>query len=92
MSQEAGPTINHQYRLNHFTPAAHDAHLGDLVYDLTNQLNALTAAYLALLAHMDTANVAGLGNANVATYSPAAVAPATATYPAVYPVLRPDQR
>ena len=57
-----------QHRLNHETPAAANAHLGDVIYDLINNYNALNTKYLALLAHMDAANVSGLGNAHVTTY------------------------
>lgn len=60
---------NNQYKLNHSMPAAYEACLGDCINDLITQLNALTTAYQALLAHLDAANVAGIGNANVATYS-----------------------
>ena len=50
-------------------PAFRDAHFGDLVYDLVNQVNALSAQFTALLAHLDTANVAGIGNANHTTFA-----------------------
>ncbi len=56
-----------------------DLKLGNLLFDLIaahNQLkadhNALQAQYAALLAHLDTADVAGIGNANVATFGAAA--------------------
>ena len=71
---EAG-YVNHQDQLNRMAPAAARAKLGDQVYDLTNRLNALGAAYAdlagkfnALMAALDTANVAGIGNANAATF------------------------
>jgi hypothetical protein len=59
--------------------------LGTLLFDLIaahNQLeadhNTLRTQYEALLAHLDTADVAGIGNANAATYGTAA---STATAP-----------
>jgi hypothetical protein len=62
-------------RLNRMSPAAHEAHLGDVIEDLITNYNALQAShadlltkYAALLAHLDTANVAGIGNTNAATY------------------------
>lgn len=55
-------------RLNRMNPAAHEASLGDVTEDLITQINALTAKYNALLAHLDTANVTGIGNANASTY------------------------
>ncbi len=51
-----------QAQLNLFTPAAADSNLGDVIYDLINNHN-------ALLAHLDTGNVTGIGNANTATYA-----------------------
>jgi hypothetical protein len=58
--------------LNRSMNAAARARLGDVIYDLINQHN-------ALLAHLDTANVTGIGNANAATYS--VTTPANRTYP-----------
>lgn len=80
MTQQAG-YINHQDQLNRMNPASAHASLGSVVYDLINALNDLHAKYVALLTHMDTANVAGLGAANAATYGP--------TLP---PVKLPEQR
>lgn len=57
-----------QHVLNHMGPAASIGHLGDMIYDLTNAYNALQAKYELLLAHLDTANVAGIGDTNVATF------------------------
>lgn len=57
-----------RHRLNHMNPAAWKASLGDVIYDLLNAYNDLAAKYNALLAHLDTANVGGIGNANVATF------------------------
>lgn len=48
--------------LNRCMPAAHDVQLGQVLADLIGQHN-------ALLAHLDSANVAGVGNGNVAAYS-----------------------
>jgi len=68
-----------QEQLNRLAPAARDAHLGDVIEDLITNYNLLQASYVALgtkyaalLAHLDTANVAGIGNTNVATYGVAA--------------------
>lgn len=65
-------------RLNNLTPGAKSAKLGQVIEDLIVNYNALQAShadlltkYAALLAHLDTANVAGIGNANVATYGSA---------------------
>ncbi|HEX7906769.1 MAG TPA: hypothetical protein VF534_01570 [Paraburkholderia sp.] len=62
-------------RLNNLTPGAKSAQLGQVIEDLLVNYNALQAShadlltkYTALLAHMDTANVAGLGAAHSATY------------------------
>jgi hypothetical protein len=78
---EAG-MINRRYELNQMAPAAHDASLGDCLYDLLNAYNDLAGKYNALLAHLDTANVAGIGNANAATFGESA-------YPSL---LLPEQR
>lgn len=59
---------NVQDELNRSMPAAKDAALGDVLNDLITQHNALVVKYQALLAHLDVANVTGIGNANVATY------------------------
>lgn len=50
-----------QSAVNKMAPAASKAKLGDAVADLIKQHN-------ALLAKLDTANVAGIGNNNVATF------------------------
>jgi predicted transcriptional regulator len=60
-----------QDELNRSMPAATRARLGDVIYNLINQHN-------ALLVHLDTANVTGIGNANAATYS--VTLPAERTY------------
>jgi hypothetical protein len=69
------------------TQAGVDLKLGNLLFDLIaahNQLeadfNALQSKYEALLAHLDTADVAGIGNANAATYGAAG---STATAPLI---------
>lgn len=59
---------NNQDVLNRSMPAAHQARLGDCINDLITQHNDLVSKYNALLAHLDTANVAGIGNGNVAAY------------------------
>ena len=70
---EAG-LMSHRDRLNRLNPVAAKAKLGDVIYDLIAAHNALAAQYNTLLAHLDTANVAGIGAANAATYAaPAAV-------------------
>jgi len=73
-----------QKRLNRLAPAARDAHLGDVIEDLITNHNLLLASYNdlqtkydALLAHLDTANVTGIGNANAATYGETATTAAT---------------
>ena len=51
-------------------PVERDAHMGDVLYDTLNAVNSLLTQFKALLAHLDTANVTGIGNANAATYAP----------------------
>ena len=58
------PRIDHRLRLNKCMPAASDAHLGDVIYDLVNNHNAL----LTLLAG------AGITGIDAATLAPLAVA------------------
>jgi hypothetical protein len=65
--------------LNRMTPGAYHAKVGDQVYDLTNGHNDLLAAYKRLLAKLDTANIAGGGNA-------------AAAGPVLAPVLLPEAR
>ncbi|SAK98716.1 hypothetical protein AWB80_07575 [Caballeronia pedi] len=67
-------------RLNRMSPAAHDARLGDVIEDLITNYNKMQASfadlktkYANLLAHLDTANVAGIGNTNASTYGSAVV-------------------
>jgi len=67
MPRDAG-FRNLRDELNRMTPGARDAFLGDVVYDLINMVNQQAAQINGLLAHLDTANVAGIGNANAATY------------------------
>lgn len=55
-------TGNVQDELNRCMPAAKHAQLGDVLNDLITQHN-------ALLAKLDTANLAGMGTNNVATLS-----------------------
>ena len=59
-----------QKKLNNATPGAREALLGDVIYDLINAHNDLKTKYLALLAHIDTGNVTGIGNGNTTAYSP----------------------
>jgi hypothetical protein len=73
--------------LNALAPEAGDLKLGNLLTAMIsshNQLisdhNALQTKYVALLAHMDSANVAALGTAHAATYGAAA---STASAPSV---------
>ena len=70
--------------LNGAMPASAKAKLGQTIDDLVQNYNALKAdhdalvvKYAALLAHLDTANVAGIGNANAATYGAAVDTSAT---------------
>jgi len=67
-----------QDQLNRAQPIFKHVGLGDILNDLITQLNAVTAKYNALLAHVDTANVAGIGNTNVATYGVSGPAALTA--------------
>lgn len=60
--------INFQDELNRCMPIAERALLGTWLYELTQSFNALEAKYNALLAHLDTGNVTGIGNTNAATY------------------------
>jgi hypothetical protein len=53
---------NYQSDLNRLTPGARNARLGDTLYQMVNNFN-------LLLAHLDTANVTGIGNTNVATFT-----------------------
>ncbi|WP_175787427.1 hypothetical protein [Burkholderia anthina] len=57
-----------QANLNNASPAAADAKLGDVQNDLITAFNALLSQYQALLAHLDVANVTGIGSANASTY------------------------
>jgi hypothetical protein len=73
------PATAIQSALTKSHPAASKAKLGDVVYDLLAQNNALVADLAAfrvqhnlLLAHLDVANVTGIGAANAATYGAAA--------------------
>lgn len=68
MSHNIG-TGNVVDELNRCMPAASHAQLGTLLQDLITNYNAMTTKYNALLAHLDTANVAGIGNTNAATYA-----------------------
>jgi hypothetical protein len=60
-------------------PAAQAAKLGTTLYNLIAAYNGLEAKYLALLAHLDAANVTGIGNANVATYGGVSTVPLPST-------------
>jgi hypothetical protein len=67
------------HRLDKMNPVAKEVKLGHLLEDVLVNYNALQvtcaalqAKYELLLAHLDTANVAGIGAANVATYGVAA--------------------
>lgn len=83
--------VNNQKNLNTISPATARAKLGDVIYDLIGHLNAtqadlaaLSAKHTALLAHLDAANVTGIGTTNAASFAaPAATGLA---------VLTPDQR
>lgn len=62
---------NYAHQLNHASPANADAQLGTTLEELIAGYNDLAAKYSALLAKLDTANVAGVGNNNAATLGPA---------------------
>jgi hypothetical protein len=72
--------------LNDFSSAAGDLKPGTLlasiiaVHNHQAEHNTLRAQYQALIAHMDAANVTGLGNSHVANYSASA---STASAPSV---------
>lgn len=68
MSGPGNKTVKND--LNHLSPAAYRAQLGQVIEDLINAHNDLRAQFVALLAHLDTANVAGIGNGNAAAYGP----------------------
>lgn len=55
-----------QSNLNRMNLAAKRAGLGDALADAIDQINRLTVAHNALCAKLDAANVAGIGNNNVA--------------------------
>jgi hypothetical protein len=70
--------------LNRSMAAASRARLGDVIYDLMNNHNALVAQFQAFLTHVDTAAVTGIGTANEATYGAGLITitlPAERTYP-----------
>lgn len=74
MANEKAKLGTNQRKLNHSSPAASKAKLGDTVADLVAQVNALssqlaalTTKYNATQAKLDAANVAGMGTNNVAT-------------------------
>jgi hypothetical protein len=81
------PNLGHAVRaLNALAPEAGDVRLGTLIINLITQYNALQAdmvalrtKYNALLAHIDTGNVAGIGNTNVANFGQAALTSAAAS-------------
>ena len=64
--------FNHRSELNKVTRATERAALGNVIYDLIAGYNDLSAKHVALLAHLDTADVAGIGNGNTAAFSPTA--------------------
>lgn len=53
-------TGNPQHDLNHSTPAANNARLGDRLFDLITQVNLLTAQHNALMAALVAANGASV--------------------------------
>lgn len=57
-----------EHLINTMTPGASMAGLGSLIRSLYDRLQQQETQYNALLAHLDTANVAGIGNANAATF------------------------
>lgn len=63
-----------QQKINRMTPAAADVGLGDTVEEIITKFNALQASFQSLLAHLDTANVTGIGNQNAANYGNSLVA------------------
>ncbi len=58
-----------KHNLDMSMPAASDVALGTFIYDILADVTALATAYEALLAKLDTADLAGVGNNNVATLS-----------------------
>jgi hypothetical protein len=57
-----------QSAINKISTATARAKLGDVVADLTTQVNTLTTQLNALLTKLDTANLAGMGTTNKATF------------------------
>jgi hypothetical protein len=66
--------------LNRITLGTAKAKLGDVIYDLINGTNTQAEQWNAFLAKVDTADLAGLGNNNVATFK------------VTTPILTPEQR
>ncbi|HEY0205762.1 MAG TPA: hypothetical protein VGC15_16585 [Acetobacteraceae bacterium] len=65
---EAGH-LDHEKRVNHASPAHESAKVGTVIVELLAAYNDLSAKYRALLLHLDTANVGGIGNGNAAAYA-----------------------
>lgn len=68
--------IDHSKRLSQMNPAAADASLGPVIYDLVTEVNRLQVALAAALAKLDAAavaTVAALGTTNAAGYTPIVV-------------------
>ena len=82
---EAG-NVNYVHELDHAMPVFGRLKFGATLQDIITQFNLLVVQHLslvtehnALLAHLDTAAVTGIGTANVATYAVATTAPPAAT-------------
>ncbi len=77
MQPKAGQSLaQNQDKLNTISPGAAEAQLGDRLAQLAANIN-------ALLAHLDAANVAGIGNTNGATFGVAAINAAVPNPPAL---------
>jgi hypothetical protein len=61
--------------------AAQIVTLGQILADMT----AMRTKFAAFLAHVDTGNVAGIGNSNASTYTPAALTTVVPTQTSVAP-------
>jgi len=60
---------NFKRHIDKAMPALDDAKLGTWMYEISAQLSDVTAKHNALLARLDAANLAGVGNTNVATFA-----------------------
>jgi hypothetical protein len=64
------PLTQEQFKshLDKISPGSFDAELGTWLYEISAQLTDLQAKHNALLARLDSANLAGMGTTNVAAF------------------------